>query len=293
MTEKSSLSDKSKKIIESASIAGQKQLMQFGESILLKKQIEANRKEKEELIDDYISKNFEIKLPKGLKDDNYNNAIRNLIEANKEDLLKRYEKEVQLFGNELLKTVQSKNDIVIKDFINIYYGYRLLKSRLKKVSEQLVKEKKATLDLQDLYNEDSAAGIEMEDKIENLEYNIHTFKLLIYFLIFVNIFSTVVLGTYLFLGPNALYNDTIYIANCIYSLGVTILSFFDKLFNYIFHLPNSIKFLFLLKGAVSYYLLKNKKDELIALQSNYSKNILKNIRDVIGNLRIKYFKKKE
>ena len=273
MSKESSLSDNAKKIINASSISGQRQLMKYGEFLMKKKQLEQNTKDKEESVDNYVSENIIIKLPFGLEDDNYSNAIRNLIELNKDEILKRYEKDSIAFGNELLKSVQSKNELFLNDFIHIYYGNLLLKDRLEKVNAELGKEKEENKSLQELYNETSAESIQFEENIDNLEISIYRYKLSVYVLLFLNFFSTLILGRYLFLGPDSLYNDTMYVIDTILYLGLVVIYFFDNMFNYAFHMPNSIKFLFFMKGLISYYLFKNKE---------YGKMVLTEIKNKVN-----------
>ena len=192
------------KIFMKSSLEGQKQLMKFGESLAIKKQIDDNRIEKDKKISEYIEI-INISIPEGLKNQNYQNSIRDFKELNA-NFSDKYKIGFEMGIANYQKLDQDKiND----DILHLFYGYKLKETFRKRLEKELEAEKKSHEVTQKSFNDLAIESNDLEDTIDKLQnYNFYLING-IYILLFLLISSNMILSFYLFFGPERLYNDTL------------------------------------------------------------------------------------
>ena len=211
------------KIFLKSSLEGQKQLMKFGESLAIQKQIDENRLDKDKKIEEYIG-TLEISIPDGLKNQNYINSMRDFYEENN-SYIERYKQNKIAQNSFSSKEFDEKK--IIEDIMHLYYGYKLKESFRKKLERELEKEKSAHKKTQESFNELAIESSEHEDTIDKLEELKFFTYIAIYVLFALLVISNSILSVYLFYGPDALYNDSIIFFNNVV-LGMYMIWYFMK-----------------------------------------------------------------
>ncbi len=202
-----------KKFLKS-SLEGQKQLMKFGESLAIQKQIDERRIDKDEKIGKYIVE-LDIVIPEGLKNQDYINSMRDFYESNK-TFIEKY-RTVQTFVTAPRDYDEKK---ILEDIMNLYYGYRLKEQFRKKIEKELEKEKESHKKTQESFNEIAIECSDNEEDIEKLELIKYKYECIIIGLVALLIISNLVLSIYLHYGPESLYQDTLTLC---YNIGYSFL----------------------------------------------------------------------
>ena len=201
--------DAEKKLLKS-SLEGQKQLMKFGESLAIQKQIDERRIDKDEKIGKYIE-NLEIVIPEGLKNQDYINSMRDFYESNK-TFIEKY-RTVQTFVTSPKDYDEKK---ILEDMMNLYYGYKLKEQFRKKIEKELEKEKESHKKTQDSFNDLAIECSDREEDIEKLELIKYKYECIMIGLVTLLFISNLVLSIYLHYGPESLYDDTLALS---YNIG--------------------------------------------------------------------------
>lgn len=261
------LEDK-KKIIElGKSLEGQKQLIELGKTLQAKKEIEEIRCLKENEIDNYITK-LDFKFPEGIKKDNYQNSIRNIIFENK-TFSDKYFNSVNTFNSN-----NFKNDIIIEDFANLYYGYKLARMRKKNLEKDIESKNKDLSDFKETYNDLAKECSDYEDENEKLLEKVTT---LTHFLIYISSFliaSNITLIIYVFLGPDKLISDINMLLLNLIKMVTGIFLIVNNILNYIFGIPNIIKFSIVAIAIISSYIYSKYKDKIDTTIFNYQNKVI-------------------
>ena len=261
-TDPKTLEDK-KKILElGKSLEGQKQLIELGKTIQAKKEIEEIRCQKENEIENYINE-LEFKFPEGLKKDNYQNSLRNIIFENKK-FPERYLSSINTFNSS-----NFKDDILIQDFANLYYGYKLARMRKKNLEKEIESKNKDLADFKETYSDLAKECSDYEDENEKLLEKVVTFTHILIYISSILIASNVTLIIYVFLGPDRLISDINVLLLSSLSMITGIFLLINNILNYIFGIPNIIKFSVVSIAIISSYIYTKYKDKIDSTILNF------------------------
>ena len=261
-TDPKTLEDK-KKILElGKSLEGQKQLIELGKTIQAKKEIEEIRCQKENEIESYINE-LEFKFPEGLKKDNYQNSLRNIIFENKK-FPERYLNSINTFNSS-----NFKDDILIQDFANLYYGYKLARMRKKNLEKEIESKNKDLADFKETYNDLAKECSDYEDENEKLLEKVVTFTHILIYISSLLIASNVALIIYVFLGPDRLISDIKVLLLSSLSMITGIFLLINNILNYIFGIPNITKFSIVSIAIISSYIYTKYKDKIDSTILNF------------------------
>ena len=261
-TDPKTLEDK-KKILElGKSLEGQKQLIELGKTIQAKKEIEEIRCQKENEIENYINE-LEFKFPEGLKKDNYQNSLRNIIFENKK-FPERYLSSINTFNSS-----NFKDDILIQDFANLYYGYKLARMRKKNLEKEIESKNKDLADFKETYNDLAKECSDYEDENEKLLEKVVTFTHILIYISSILIATNVTLIIYVFLGPDRLISDINVLLLSSLSMITGIFLLINNILNYIFGIPNIIKFSVVSIAIISSYIYTKYKDKIDSTILNF------------------------
>jgi hypothetical protein len=300
MSENKTETDLTKKFLKS-SIEGQKQLMKFGESLAIQKQIDDRRLDKDEKINKYIQ-DIGINLPEGLKSQDYTNSMRDFYESNK-TFIEKYK---------IIKTfVTSPKDYdekkILDDMMNLYYGYKLKEQFRKKIEKELEKEKESHARTQENYNDVAIESSEHEDTIDKLEFIKYKYECIIIGTLLLLFISNVILSIYLYKGPTLLYNDTISfccnIGYCIYLCWSFLKIIIDFSISLYTDVPEYVRCIYLIiilsmsvfiyKYDISFSMILDKSEEMFNNTIKVSRERLVNCKDFIKNRYILLFSSSE
>lgn len=239
-----------------STLEGQKQLLDLGKQIQNLENIETLRKEKIRSIDTYILQNIRIELPEGIKNDNYSNSVRNIMEINKDKIISIKNDDIKpdesglIFG---LSTKKIDEEKIKNDIINLYYGYRLNKYFIKKLESKLDEEKKFFKDLQQSYIDVSKESVVNEEYIDKLEKKLNDGLKLGTGLISLLSFLNVIFYYYIYKGPVKLNNDFYNLFISIVNFVISIYNIFNFTVDIVFGIPNILKVSIIFLGYWSYH----------------------------------------
>jgi hypothetical protein len=284
----------SKEKLLKSSIEGQNQLMKFGESLAIQKQVDERRLDKDKKISEYIQ-DIGIKLPEGLKNQDYINSMRDFCESNK-TFTEKY-RTVQTFVTSVKEFDEKK---VLDDLMNLFYGYKLKEQFRKKIEKDLEKEKESHNKTQENYNDLAIESNEHEDNIEKLEYTKYKYECIIIVTVSCLIISNLILTIYLYRGPTSLYEDTLslfrnigYFTYLCWSFLKSIIDFSISLYT---DVPESVRCIYVItiltmyisiyKYDISFSMFLEKFKEIIYKMNIVSRERFFNFKNYIKN---KYF----
>ena len=258
-------------------LSKQKQLIDLGEVIQKRKQIETLRLEKKEKVDEYIAQNLNIKIPEDAKNDNYHNMLRNTLDENK-DLLEKYKLKNENQLGTFTGVVEKFNEDELKnDLVNLYYGYKLTKLFLKLKEKDLEISKKSEKDIQEEYDSLVEESTKIEDENDKSFNQIENLTMLLVGLVFSHILSSLILLYYVYNGPDLMHSNFNMVYGFLEGQFINLISIINSSFDIILHLvifgiPNVYK---LIISAIGYYFYKNYE---------VSKNVMNKFLVLLGNI---------
>ena len=267
-------------------LSKQKQLIDLGEVIQKRKQIETLRLEKKEKVDEYISQNLNIKIPEDAKNDNYHNMLRNTLDENK-DLLEKYKLKNENQLGTFTGVVEKFNEDELKnDLVNLYYGYKLTKLFLKLKEKDLEKSKEIEKEIKVDYDNLVKESCDTEEDLDVANITISNLKKLIVFLTVTFFLTNILLLYYVYQGPEVMHsniNYTIYvIKEQIILLSTLVNVSLDFIFNnLILGIPNVYKLILTFVGYYFFKYINTINEFLIHYVNLYIKNNLYRIKSII------------